>query len=93
MKMTDGATIQADNIVVLETEIRTIDNLGRKSIVTTGEGDAYIAQNGEVFLVRWKKEERTDRLRFFTHDGFEITMNAGVTWIEVVDDIGKASSY
>ncbi|MFH1711919.1 MAG: DUF3048 domain-containing protein [Patescibacteria group bacterium] len=93
MKMEDRATIEANNIIVLATDIRVIDNVGRKQIKTVGEGDALIAQDGEVFLCRWKKDERTDRLRFYTHDGFEISMNAGKTWIEVVDSLDQADPY
>ena len=93
MKMEDGATIQADNVVVMATEMRVLDQEGRKSLETVGEGDAYMIQNGEAFFGRWKKETRTDRLRFYTHDGHEITMNAGVTWIEVIEDLAQLEVY
>ena len=93
MRMEDGSTIQADNVVVVATDVKVIDGEGRKELRTTGEGDAYMAQNGEVFLVRWKKDDRTDRLRFYTQDGHEITMNAGVTWIEIVEELSQAEQY
>jgi len=90
MKLEDEATISANNVVVLATDIRVIDNVTRREIKTVGDGDALIAQDGEVYLARWKKETRTDRLRFYTIDGYEISMNAGHTWIEVVEDLGQA---
>ncbi|MBU0614435.1 DUF3048 domain-containing protein [Patescibacteria group bacterium] len=89
MLMEDDAKIYANNVVVIATDIRVIDNEGRKSLRTTGEGDALIIQDGEAFVAKWKKEQRTDRIKFFTYDGYEIAMNAGVTWIEVVDDLSK----
>ncbi|MCH8049773.1 DUF3048 domain-containing protein [Patescibacteria group bacterium] len=93
MEMEDGAQTIANNIVVIATDIRTIDHLGRKRIMTVGEGDALIAQDGEVFLGRWKKDQRTGRLKFFTHDGFEISMNAGATWIEIVSSLSQVEPY
>lgn len=84
MKMEDGDTITVNNVVVIAADIRTIDNVGRKRIETVGEGDALFAMDGEVFLGRWKKDERTQRLRFYTHEGDEISFNAGQTWIEVI---------
>lgn len=84
MKMEDGDTVEFDNIIVIATDIRTIDNVGRKRIETVGEGDALFAMDGEAFLGIWKKEERTGRLKFFTHEGDEISFNPGQTWIEVI---------
>lgn len=92
MKLEDGATVTANNVVVLATDIRVIDNVTRREIKTVGEGDVLIAQDGEVYLARWKKESRTDRLRFYTTDGYEISMNAGHTWIEVVEELGQAQA-
>ncbi|MDP2631283.1 MAG: DUF3048 domain-containing protein [Candidatus Uhrbacteria bacterium] len=88
MEMENDNTVEANNVIVMSADIRVIDNVGRRNIATVGQGDALIAQDGEMYLARWVKEERTGRLRFFTTDGFEISLNAGTTWIEVVDDLG-----
>jgi hypothetical protein len=90
MYMEDGSIIEINNIVVLATDIRTIDAVDRKRVTTVGEGDALIAQDGESFLVRWKKDERDGRLKFYTHAGDEIAFNAGKTWIEVVSSLSQA---
>ncbi|MBU4452814.1 DUF3048 domain-containing protein [Patescibacteria group bacterium] len=89
MKMEDGAVIETNNVAIISTDIRIIDNEGRRSIVTTGEGDALIVQNGEVFLARWKKDDHDDRLKFYTSDGYEISFNAGKTWIEIVSSLSQ----
>ncbi len=93
MEMDDGATIFANNVVVIATDVRTIDAVGRKSLETIGEGDALIAQDGEVYFAQWKNDEREERLRFYTVDGYEISLNAGVTWIEVVSDLAAVDVY
>lgn len=89
MRMTDGATISANNVVVIAMDIQVVDDKTRRHIKTVGEGDALISQDGESYLGRWKKDSRTSRLRFYTTDGYEISFNAGKTWIEVVEDLGQ----
>lgn len=89
MMMEDGDTVEVNNIAVIATDIRVIDNEGRRSIVTVGQGDALIIQNGEAFLAQWKKEDHDDRLKFYTSDGYEISFNAGSTWIQVVSSLSQ----
>jgi len=91
MKMEDGAKISANNVVVISTDMRVIDNEGRLSLLTVGAGDALIIQNGEMYLARWQKNERDERIKFYTADGYEISFNAGVTWIEVVSSLSQVS--
>ncbi len=89
MKMEDGEGIFSDNVIVIATDIRTIDNEGRKELRTIGEGDMLLAQNGEVILGTWKKESADSRLNFYNHEGEEVVMNAGKTWIEVVGSLSQ----
>ncbi|MBU1126450.1 MAG: DUF3048 domain-containing protein [Patescibacteria group bacterium] len=93
MRLDYGDTVEVNNVAVIATDIKIIDNEGRKSIVTVGEGDALLAQDGKVIVCRWRKEERTERLRFFDIDGEEIKMNAGKTWIEVVSSLSQVTTH
>lgn len=93
MIMENGARVTADNVIAIATDIRTIDDEGRKSIVTVGQGDALLVQDGQNYLIRWKKEERTGRLKFYTPDGEEVLLNAGKTWIEIVSTLSQARTY
>ena len=79
------STITADNIAVVITDVEIIDNIGRREIVTVGEGEAYVFQDGDVIEAVWKKPSISERLRFYDDDN-EIIMNSGVTWIEVIPD-------
>ncbi|MBT3230633.1 DUF3048 domain-containing protein [Candidatus Uhrbacteria bacterium] len=92
MTLEDGDTVEANNIAVIATDIRVIDNEGRRSIVTEGGGDALIIQNGEMYLARWKKSDHDDRLKFYTADGYEISFNAGSTWIEIVSSLSQVET-
>ncbi len=93
--VSSGQGISANNVAILETTITTVDELGRRHLITTGEGKTFIYQDGKKIEATWKKPVRTDRLRFFTADGKEIAMNAGKTWIEVVaglDSVTEATA-
>jgi hypothetical protein len=87
MKTSSGSTVVANNVLVFESDISVVDSTGRRHIRTTGEGKALVYQNGAKIEAKWEKFARTDRLRFYALDGKEITMNAGKTWMEVVDDL------
>ncbi len=91
MLMSDGAKITAKNIIIIETDTEVIDDQGRLRLRTLGSGRAVIVQNGEVFSGNWRKDFTEDRIRFYTDDGYEISMVPGVSWIEVVDDLNKVS--
>ena len=84
-----------DNVVVIETDVGLVagDEKGRRTLRTVGEGKMMMFHDGVVENVTgtWKKESRTSRLRFYDGDGKEIMMNAGKTWVEVTDDLGKVS--
>lgn len=85
----DGQDIRANNIVVVITEMKVIDGVGRKEIRTTGRGDAYVFQNGKVIEGKWVKPSANQRMRFITLDGKTIDMDPGTTWIEVIDSHEK----
>jgi hypothetical protein len=80
-----GDQITADNVAVVITDIEILDHVGRRSVRTTGEGTAYVLQDGRVIEAVWKKPSASERLKFYRRDsGAQIIMNAGATWIEVV---------
>ena len=86
MKMENKKTVEVNNVVILQTAISVIDDVGRKSLKTTGEGKMKLLQDGKVVEGFWRKSDSDDRLRFFV-DGEEVEMNAGKTWIQVVPSV------
>lgn len=86
-----GNTYIANNVVVIATDIGTIpgDDKGRRTVRTIGEGSMHLYQNGEELIGTWKKASAEGRLRFYAMDGAEVTMNAGKTWIEVIDSLDR----
>ncbi len=88
-----GNTYTANNVVVLETSVDVIagDDKGRKELQTIGTGEMRLFQNGVEIIGTWKKPSVEERLRFYDDEGNEIVMNAGRTWIEVIDTLERLS--
>ncbi len=85
----DGTAVRAKNVVVQYTKVSVIDDVGRRRIVTIGDGDALFALDGLTVHGTWHKDDRTSRTRFYDASGNQITFNAGTTWIEVVPEDAK----
>lgn len=81
-----GQPIEAKNVVVQLTKVSILDEVGRRRIVTLGEGDAVIAVDGNAYHGTWRKTSNDGRTRFYDASGNEIRFNAGATWIEVVPE-------
>ncbi len=89
--MQDGTRVSANNVAVIVTDVSVLDAVGRRKIRTTGEGNAWVVQDGATIDATWKKSSASERLAFYDKDGNEIAMNAGNTWIEVAQDEGDVT--
>ncbi|OGL94907.1 hypothetical protein A2348_05470 [Candidatus Uhrbacteria bacterium RIFOXYB12_FULL_58_10] len=83
-KTADGTRLTANNIVVMVTDVAVLDSVGRRSVRTTGEGKAWLLQDGKTIEITWKKPSVSERLAFYDADGNQVAMGAGNTWIEVI---------
>lgn len=92
MTVENGANVIVDSIVVIETDVRTIDEKGRKAVTTIGDGYGLLAQDGVVQEITWKKASNEERLRFYDVNGKEVAINLGRTWIHIVDALESASA-
>lgn len=76
--------ITVKNVVVqLTKEIGPVDDLKHMLYTTTGEGKAYIFQDGQAIEGYWQKKNRLSRTRFFTKKGVEVEFTRGPIWISV----------
>ncbi|HJN84762.1 MAG TPA: DUF3048 domain-containing protein [Patescibacteria group bacterium] len=85
-KLRSGAGIVVQNVAIMKTDMRVIDDIGRQKITTVGGGDAQILIDGTVIDGTWEKDLRSTIMRFYDDEGDEIVWNVGKTWIEVVDE-------
>lgn len=80
----NNAQLEASNIVIQRVETSLIeDATGRLDMITQGEGEALLFQDGITISGQWSKKNRGDRT-LFTYDGKPWQFNPGATWIEMV---------
>lgn len=77
-----GQSIFADVIAVQFLPVHVLDNEGRLSMKTVGQGVAKIFQDGKVQNSLWSKASG-GRTIFTDEDGQEMQFNRGKIWIEV----------
>lgn len=78
-----GTQLAFTNVLVLESEITSID--GYRMSIGTGGGTGYYISNGVLQEIRWYKDSPYDRIRITDEDENEIALNAGKTYIGVVE--------
>jgi hypothetical protein len=96
IQLTDRANkqpITADNVVMVfvphsyVVKTATTEVLDMKLI---GQGKAYVARDGQLFQVTWKRAKTSDMMTFVNADGTPFAMKPGQTWFEV---IGNSSTF
>ncbi|MFA6474591.1 MAG: DUF3048 domain-containing protein [Patescibacteria group bacterium] len=62
---------------------------GRINYAVTGNGTAYIAQDGAVIAGQWSKTDRQSRTIYRDATGNKLSLNRGAIWISIVPTTGK----
>lgn len=81
----DKSQITAKNIIIQEVNTKTIDNEGRLDITLVGKGIGKYITNGIGTDIIWVKNDRKSKTYYTDVDGVEITLNPGVTWVQMVN--------
>lgn len=87
----DGTIVRAKNVVVLLTDGRVLDDIGRLDIRTTGKGSAWVFTGGGKREATWSRSSGS-HLRFEGVDGSEIVFHRGTTWISIVTGAASFAS-
>ena len=90
-KHVDGATsaqIAVKNVIVLFTDISVIpgDEKARVAVTNVGTGAGWYFTNGQRAEIAWSRSSSTDKMKYAYKDGSELILNAGKTFICVVDN-------
>ncbi len=84
----DGNTneqLAFENIIIIYTSYRTIDDKGRQAVDFTGKGTGYYFSDGIGKEITWERPTRTGGYTLYEADGTtELLMNTGKTYIGVV---------
>lgn len=81
-----GKDISTTNIIVEKTTSRVLDKVGRLEVKTLGKNRGYYLTGGKLIEIEWSKSDRSAKTLYKDLKGNEITLNKGVTWIQVVPD-------
>jgi hypothetical protein len=85
MHVSSGASVMANNVVIMQSDVSVVDDVGRRHVRTLGEGKAIVYQDGKRIDATWKKDSRTGRLTFFhaLPEDLGLTGNGSVTTSDV----------
>lgn len=89
MQLTDRLTkepVAVENVVMLAVEHKYIKKAPVEVVDMSlvGEGPAYIARDGQIYEIRWKRAKTTDVLSLVNKDGTPFAFKPGQTWFEVI---------
>lgn len=79
-----GEIVIAKNVIVMETEVAILDEIGRRKIKTVGNGPVRVFRDGVEMTGEWRRGSRDERTKFYDATGAPIPLDAGITWIQVV---------
>ncbi len=78
----NGTRIAPKNVIIEFHNYRDAhDGHSRIIIDMLGEDKALVFRDGKVIEGKWKKENRTDRTRYYDNNGDEIVLNRGQIWV------------
>lgn len=87
MILEDGSRVYASDIVLIETDMETIDEVGRKRITTTGSGDALVVTKQGSIEATWRKASESAPLRIVDSSGDDVILEGGQIWVQILRSI------
>lgn len=88
----DGNTnekIPFKNIVVIQTNVSTIDSEGHQDMDITGNGNGWYICNGKCAKITWSRENQDAQFVFTNDKGSNIVYGVGRTYIAVIANDGS----
>ncbi len=90
---TTGEQIAVKNVFVLFADIQSHGDTTIDAFLTEG-GDGYYASEGKIVAITWSKDSANDPIVVMDTNGNEIQVNAGTSYINIVDnDVTSKFSY
>ncbi len=82
-KEADGSLVYVKNVLLVYTEERVLDEVGRLGVRTTGQGKAVLYRNGTDVTGLWSRDA-TQFIKVQTATGNDIAFARGTTWVEYI---------
>ena len=78
-----GEAFKAKNIITYQVNNYSMDSYGRQEIDNIGSGEGYFISNGYAVPITWEKKSPSSQTVYKFLDGKEITVNDGITYIQI----------
>ncbi len=78
-----GEAFNAKNIITYQVNNYSMDSYGRQEIENIGSGEGYFISNGYAVPITWEKKSPSSQTVYKFLDGKEITVNDGITYIQI----------
>lgn len=78
-----GEAFKAKNIITYQVNNYSMDSYGRQEIDNIGSGEGYLISNGYAVPITWEKKSPSSQTVYKFLDGKEITVNDGITYIQI----------
>ncbi|MDL2300182.1 DUF3048 domain-containing protein [Clostridiaceae bacterium OttesenSCG-928-D20] len=79
-----------ENVLVLQTDVKIIDNEGRRDIVTVGNDSGYYFSGGKYCKIEWNRNSNDEPFTFTLEDGSTLNLSVGKTYICLVSSLDSA---
>ncbi len=82
-----GEQFYAKNIIMIFVKDELLDDpedKGRRNLYNIGTGSGFYATNGKIQEIKWKKDSRSSRTIYYDDKANEISVNDGITWVQIV---------
>lgn len=78
-----GEAFKVKNIITYQVNNYSMDSYGRQEIDNIGSGEGYFISNGYAVPITWEKKSPSSQTVYKFLDGKEITVNDGITYIQI----------
>lgn len=88
-KAQSGVTLSAKNVIVLYMDNYNLNdgtNAGRQELDNLGSGKGFYMTNGKYKEITWSKASRRAKTILKDKSGTEITLNPGVTYVQIIPE-------
>ena len=79
------------NVIVQVVDVQVLDAELRRLLDLTGSDVAWVMRDGTVTIGHWIKGTKDKRTMFIDSEGNDISIAPGMTWVQVIDDVGRVS--
>ena len=81
--------VYSENVVILESDFETIDNVGRRKINTQGPSNGIILRDGNIHKVTWERNLQTHNIELRNEYNKKFALNRGKVWIQIIPNLNS----